>query len=123
MKRSQMAGGSPCQHGNIIYCSFLAVKTLTAVDAIDGGKSGEYGKIGTAVINSVQTKPHGGQDSRSILATVNKMRENILGIIITPDTLQSSPNWRQGSEESQESRVAGITLFRFVPLTRVEAKE
>lgn len=51
------------------------------------------------------------------------MRENVPGVVVTPETLQETPDWRQGSEEAHEARMIRVALVGAVPAAGIETEE
>ena len=51
------------------------------------------------------------------------MREDVARIVVTPDTLQSTPDPRQGGEEAEQAGVRRVALRWAVPVARIEAEE
>lgn len=53
-------------------------------------------------MNAIQAERHVKQNGERVLSAVHEMRKRISGIIITSNTLQSSPNARQRRKKAQE---------------------
>lgn len=85
MKRSQMADA-------VSYPSLQeGIVGPTCIHSVDGGKCDEHGKVRVASIDTIETQANSSDDCRRILAAVDKMRKDVLRIMVTPDTLQCTP--------------------------------
>ena len=51
------------------------------------------------------------------------MRENIAGIVVTPQALKRSPNARNCCKETKKPRVRAVAHGRLVPMTCIQAEE
>lgn len=69
-------------HDNIPY---------TAVNGIDGRTEYEKGSQRVRLIQSVETKTHVVEDRKHVLSAVDKVRKDVLRIIVTAYALQGSP--------------------------------
>lgn len=75
------------------------------------------------MIEAIQAEYNSGGDSHYVLSAVDKMRKHILCIVVTPDTLQSTPNGRQSIEEALKPGVARVTHTRLVPFVGIQTEE
>lgn len=51
------------------------------------------------------------------------MRENIAGVVVTPQALKCAPNARNRREETKKPRVRAVTHCRLVPVSCVQTEE
>jgi len=89
---------------------------LTDIYAVDDGEGYEQREECVTSVDAVEREDYRRYNGHGVLATVDKMRKHVSRILITPKTLQKSPDWRKGHEEAQESRVIGVALIRVVPV-------
>jgi hypothetical protein len=88
----------------------------TAVNSIDGSKGNKQGKQLVLSIDTVQAESDVVCDGHGIFPTVDKVGKHVPGIVVSAKTLKSTPDAWQGREESEETRVAGVTLRGIVPI-------
>ena len=70
------------------------VMTLTAVDGVDDGKrdKGRQRRLGGR--DAVERERDRCGDGHGVLPTVNEVREDVLGIVVTAEALQETPDRR-----------------------------
>jgi hypothetical protein len=95
----------------------------TAIHRVDGGERDVQAPIGLSVPYAVQTKPDSRQDRHGVLPAVDKVREHISRVMVTPDALQCTPYRGQRAKEAEEARVRRIATFRVIPAGCVQAEE
>lgn len=66
-----------------------------AVDTVDRRKHNVQSHHLGRPLDSEQTQTHTRENSKAILSTIDQVRENIAGIVITTYALQCAPNARE----------------------------
>lgn len=63
------------------------------------------------------------EDAENVLSQIQEVRESILRVDVSPDTLKGSPYcWKTG-EEPKQPRMARVTLCRVTPSIGIETEE
>jgi len=75
---------------------------LTAINRIDGGERNEQTQVGLRAVYAVAAKKHGRQDRHGVLPAVDEVGKHVLGVVVTSDTLQSTPYRWKGAEEAHQ---------------------
>lgn len=69
-------------------------KGYTRVDAIGRREGNEEGQVPSRAIYAVDTQENASKNTCGILPAINKMREDVPGIFVTPNTTHTvSVNW------------------------------
>lgn len=97
--------------------------TPTGIESVDARKCDVESKVRFRSLEAIQAEQHSGDDGHHVLSAVDKMRKHVLCIIVTSDTLQSTPDRRQGVEEAKNPGVTRVTHTRLIPLVGVQTEE
>ena len=102
----------------------LIIRALTkydrrdaAVDAVNACKHDEQCHHLRSLLNTEETQSHAREDGKAVLSTVDQVREDIAGIVVTPQTLKCAPNAWDCCEETKKPRVGAVTHRRLIPVT------
>lgn len=93
------------------------------VYAVDRCKHDVHSHKLRCLVNAKQAQGHASEDGEAILATIDQVRENIAGIVVTSDALECTPNARNSREEAKKSRMRAVTHRWFVPVACIQAEE
>lgn len=95
----------------------------TAIDRIHGCERDEQRFQSKGLIDSIETQTHVAKDGKGIFAEIDEMWKRIPGIIVTPQTLQASPDSREGRKKAKQPGVRRVALARIIPLVGVKTEE
>lgn len=96
---------------------------LTRVQAVHCRESNEEGKVRVGSLDTVETQTHVAKDGHDVFSTVDKMWKDVLGVTITADALQGTPNRGQSGKEPQQTRLARVALCWVIPLVGVDTEK
>ena len=96
---------------------------LTAVHGVDSRERDEEAEVRLRIMYPVDAKEYGGQDRHAIFAAVDKVREDVLGVVVTADALQSAPYGRESTKEPHQPRMVRVALRWVVPPVCVKTEE
>jgi len=68
---------------------------LTSIDSIDCSKCYKYCQVVIGLVDPVHTQSHTIHYVHDILAKIDKVREDIPSIIVSSETLKSTPDTRE----------------------------
>lgn len=93
------------------------------VDSVQECESNEGGLEPGLPFDTVHAESCIVQDTEDVLAQIQKMREGILRVHISTDTLEGSPDCREACEKSEKSRVTRVALNWVVPCTSIQTEK
>jgi len=94
-----------------------------AVDRIDGSECDEKSQIGLRSVDAIEAEEDGSKNRHGVFAAVDQVWEHVLGVVVTPDALQSTPDGGQCGEEAHETRMVRVAFAWVFPFIGVKTEE
>jgi len=94
-----------------------------SVDGIDDGEGDKDGVVSRRFFDAVDAERHIEDNACHVLAQIEEMGECVSGIVVTAETLDCSPDAREGGEEAEETGTGRVAFGVIAPFIGVEAEE